>query len=219
MMPIEGVQLRQKKTKQQRISVRRTLSSQDGDFDLKRLSEGTIDSSLPPALRSRLWELFAQIEREFESVCAENAVLQDKVETLTEKLEVIQEKGTADGMDSLDGAKMSVKVKENRGTSQLSHKLKTTYKASTSKIVSSFKTGTSGSSSMCQIIRAFRGHRDGVWEVCASKSGQPVLGTASADRTARLWHIATGACVLQYLGHSGSVNSIRFHPNEYLAVT
>uniref|UniRef100_A0ABM0MDT1 WD repeat-containing protein 37 n=1 Tax=Saccoglossus kowalevskii TaxID=10224 RepID=A0ABM0MDT1_SACKO len=105
------------------------------------------------------------------------------------------------------------------GTSQLSHKLKTTYKASTSKIVSSFKTGTSGSSSMCQIIRAFRGHRDGVWEVCASKSGQPVLGTASADRTARLWHIATGACVLQYLGHSGSVNSIRFHPNEYLAVT
>nr|XP_006818173.1 PREDICTED: WD repeat-containing protein 37-like [Saccoglossus kowalevskii] len=117
MMPIEGVQLRQKKTKQQRISVRRTLSSQDGDFDLKRLSEGTIDSSLPPALRSRLWELFAQIEREFESVCAENAVLQDKVETLTEKLEVIQEKGTADGMDSLDGAKMSVKVKENRALS------------------------------------------------------------------------------------------------------
>ncbi|XP_070535495.1 WD repeat-containing protein 37-like isoform X2 [Ptychodera flava] len=219
-MPTEGVQLRPKKTNKQRLSIRRTHSSQDGDSDFKRLSEG-VDSALPPALRSRLWELFAQIEREFECVCAENAVLQDKVEMLTEKLEIYQnEKGTADGMDSVDGAsKFSVKVKENKGTSQLSQKLKTTYKASTSKIVSSFKTGTSASSSMCQIVRPFRGHRDGVWEVCGARFGQPIIGTASADRTARLWHIETGACLLQYLGHSGSVNSIRFHPNEPLAVT
>ncbi|XP_077993464.1 WD repeat-containing protein 37-like [Glandiceps talaboti] len=215
-MPTEGVQLRPKKANKQRLSIRRTQSSQDGDSDFKRLSEG-VESALPPALRSRLWELFAQIEREFESVYAENAVLQEKVETLTDKLEIYQnEKGATEGVDTVDFGRLSVK---NKGTSQLSQKLKTTYKASTSKIVSSFKTGTSASSSICQLVRPYRGHRDGVWEVCATRSGPPIIGTASADRTARLWSIETGSCVLQYLGHSGSVNSIRFHPNEPLAVT
>ena len=40
-------------------------------------------SALPPALRVRLYELFVQIEREFEVLYAENMSLQEKVDTLT----------------------------------------------------------------------------------------------------------------------------------------
>jgi len=41
-------------------------------------------SSLPPSIRIRLYELFVQIEREFEILYTENLGLQDRVEWLTD---------------------------------------------------------------------------------------------------------------------------------------
>lgn len=52
-----------------------------------------------------------------------------------------------------------------------------------------------------------------------SRSGQPVIATASADHTARVWGVDSGRCLLQYTGHSGSVNSVRFHPMRDLILT
>lgn len=92
-----------------------------------------------------------------------------------------------------------------------SHKLK----AQTSKIVSSFKTP----SMTCTMQREYVGHRDGVWEVSVGRSGQPIIATASADHTARIWTIDNSRCLLQYIGHNGSVNSVRFHPNRELALS
>jgi len=61
--------------------------------------------------------------------------------------------------------------------SQISQRLKLTYKTSTSKIVSSFKNNTFG----LQAVKEYRGHRDGVWEVTAcGRSDALVIGTASA---------------------------------------
>ena len=60
--------------------------------------------------------------------------------------------------------------------SQISQKLKLTYKTSTSKIVSSFRAAPPA----YQLERDFRGHRDGVWEVSVSPSEPHVIGTASA---------------------------------------
>ena len=65
--------------------------------------------------------------------------------------------------------------------SQISQKIKTTYKASTSKFVSSFR----NSSLLFSMVRKFEGHRDGIWEVMVSRAnhpGQQVLGTASAGK-------------------------------------
>lgn len=46
----------------------------------KRLWRGeTNESTLPPPLRSRLADLFGQIEREFEMVCSENAMCKCKL--------------------------------------------------------------------------------------------------------------------------------------------
>lgn len=92
-----------------------------------------------------------------------------------------------------------------------SHKLK----AQTSKIVSSFK----NPSMSCTMQREYVGHRDGVWEVSVGRLGQPIVATASADHTARIWAIDSSRCLLQYNGHNGSVNSVRFHPNRELALT
>lgn len=58
----------------------------------------------------------------------------------------------------------------------VSQKIKTTYKASTSKLVSSFRAPNNAYS----LVRTYRGHRDGVWEVCVSRSNHQIVGTASA---------------------------------------
>ena len=45
------------------------------------------------------------------------------------------------------------------------------------------------------------------------------LGTASADHTAIVWGMHSGRALLQYTGHKGSVNSLRFHPSKELVLT
>uniref|UniRef100_A0A8C7HUL1 WD repeat-containing protein 37 n=3 Tax=Salmoninae TaxID=504568 RepID=A0A8C7HUL1_ONCKI len=87
-------------------------------------------------------------------------------------------------------------LESSHSTSQLSQKLMTTYKASTSKIVSSFKATTSRA--VCQILREYVGHRDGIWDLAVTRNSPVVLGTASADHSAALWSIETGKCLLRY---------------------
>lgn len=91
-----------------------------------------------------------------------------------------------------------------------SHKLR----AQTSRIVSSFK----AQSIVSSIVRDFIGHKDGIWQV-TTKTGQSIIGSASADHTACIWGSESGRCLLQYQGHGGSVNSIKFHPGKDLVLT
>lgn len=170
------------------------------------------DSKLPLSLRSNLLDLFGQIEREFENLYIENIELRREIDLLNERL-------TGDGQNVGEGdpSKGALKAKASHSTSQLSQKLKTTYKASTSKIVSSFKATTSRA--VCQLLKEYVGHRDGIWDLSVSRTQPVVLGTASADHSALLWSIETGKCLLKYAGHVGSVNSIKFHPTEQMALT
>lgn len=39
------------------------------------------------------------------------------------------------------------------------------------------------------------------------------------DHSACIWSVEKGRCLLQYLGHQGSVNSIKFHPSRDLVLT
>uniref|UniRef100_A0A8C5MV17 WD repeat-containing protein 37 n=1 Tax=Leptobrachium leishanense TaxID=445787 RepID=A0A8C5MV17_9ANUR len=228
------------KRKSHSLSIKRTNSSEQDRSSLQRdLLEGQ-DSKLPSSVRNTLMDLFGQIEREFENLYIENLELRREIDTLNERLAV---EGQA-----IDGAELSkgqMKTKASHSTSQLSQKLKTTYKASTSKrshifpgkagrpchfrvrswemwggdswIVSSFKTTTSRA--VCQLVKEYVGHRDGLWDVSVARTQPLVLGTASADHTALLWSIETGKCLTKYVGHAGSVNSIKFHPTEQIALT
>uniref|UniRef100_A0A7M4EG19 WD repeat-containing protein 37 n=1 Tax=Crocodylus porosus TaxID=8502 RepID=A0A7M4EG19_CROPO len=200
------------KRKSHSLSIRRTNSSEQERAGLQRdMLEGQ-DSKLPSSVRNTLLELFGQIEREFENLYIENLELRREIDTLNERL-------AAEGQ-TVDGAELNkgqLKAKASHSTSQLSQKLKTTYKASTSKIVSSFKTTTSRA--ICQLVKEYVGHRDGIWDVSVTKTQPVVLGTASADHTALLWSIETGKCLVKYVGHVGSVNSVKFHPTEQVALT
>ncbi|KAF3836135.1 hypothetical protein F7725_028693 [Dissostichus mawsoni] len=222
-MPVEGgsssgsasaARHPKQKRKAHSLSIRRTNSTEERPAGIQRgdMLEGQ-DSKLPLSLRHNLLDLFGQIEREFENLYIENIELRREIDSLNERL-------TGDGqtVDGGDPTKGALKTKASHSTSQLSQKLKTTYKASTSKIVSSFK-ATAGSRAVCQLLKEYMGHRDGIWDLSITRTVPVVLGTASADHSALLWSIETGKCLLRYAGHAGSVNSIKFHPTEQMALT
>ncbi|KAF8764150.1 WD repeat-containing protein 37 [Argiope bruennichi] len=218
-MPLEMQSSKSSKGKRIK-SFGRVSSSADPDFPLpyNRVDDG--DVILPIAFRGRLYELFSQIEKEFEALYTENIALKDKIEALNEQLE--REPAAAiERTDTFDSGEPSVvKTKGKRESitaSQLSQKIKSTYKlkASTSRIVSTFK----APSLACRLFKEYLGHRDGVWEVSCSRHGPALIATASADHTAKIWDIHSGNCIVQYWGHKGSVNSIRFHPSQDLVVS
>jgi WD40 repeat protein len=99
------------------------------------------------------------------------------------------------------------------------HKLRThtsKLRAQTNRLMSNLK----GPPALnCTPVRRYAGHKDGIWEVSVSRMGLPILGTASADHTAMIWGMHSGQALLQYTGHSGSVNSLRFHPTKELVLT
>ena len=184
-----------------------------------------MNDNIPDPCRKKLNELFLQIEKEFEKVCLENQSLQEKVDLLTEKLEntgnvdMSEKQGEMGGSEGTTGATKTSGSKKTSAGKLMSRKLKTTYKASTNKFVSSFKTPGQAQSMECHYFQTYEGHKDGVWEVSTSKNISTVLGTASADHFARLWCIDSGRCDMKYAGHLGSVNSIKFHPNEPIVCT
>ena len=70
--------------------------------------------------------------------------------------------------------------------SQISQKIKSTYKTSTSRFANTFK--SNGHSGCGQLVRAYTDHTDGVWEVSVSHREPRVLGTASAGESViKLW--------------------------------
>jgi eukaryotic-like serine/threonine-protein kinase len=56
------------------------------------------------------------------------------------------------------------------------------------------------------------GHTDGVSSVSFSGDGR-LLASASADRTVRIWDVATSRCVSRLIGHTDAVFSAEFHPD------
>ncbi|KRZ70441.1 WD repeat-containing protein 37, partial [Trichinella papuae] len=184
--------------------------------------------------RSRLYELFGQIEKEFEALYVENLshelkmslidfnapsmgkafktalAVHTKVEALTDRLAEggMPLEKAAEIFAITNEAVAGNKASSKKSTIQMGQKLKTAFKVPPGRnLVSSFKVGSDPN--RVRYVRTFKGHRDGVWHVDAAKSN--LLCSTSADQTARIWCIETGVCFAQYVGHEGSVNCARFN--------
>eukprot|EP00794_Sanderia_malayensis_P003424 gene3424-3915_t len=210
------------KPKPKRLSIRRGKGRRYSSARSTRGGEG--DSCLPPDVHRKIWGLFSEVEREFEKVYLENVELHEKIDVLTAKCKTLLsgEKSEASGLEAIQdmaGNAIKISVKKPSAGQLMSQKLKTTYKVSTSKIVSSLKIPNQAVSLDCHQVQEFCGHKDGIWEATCSRPNLQLLATASADRTARIWHIESGQCLAQYVGHNGSVNSARFHPADQLICT
>uniref|UniRef100_M3YXQ8 WD repeat-containing protein 37 n=1 Tax=Mustela putorius furo TaxID=9669 RepID=M3YXQ8_MUSPF len=205
------------KRKSHSLSIRRTNSSEQERTGLPReMLEGQ-PSERPSSIVISLLELSGVEEKLFE------VFIKKRIELLRREIETLNERLAVEGQ-AVDGAELSkgqLKTKDSSILNVLPNKIEETVKlwggGISKNIVSSFKTTTSRAA--CQLVKEYVGHRDGIWDVSAARTPPVVLGTASADHTALLWSIETGRCLVKYSGHVGSVNSIKFHPSEQLALT
>jgi len=172
----------------------------------------------PPARndrKSKFSSLLNQIEHEFNQLYAENYKLRKKLNKIKNNCDASAADQNNGNNESLTH-KSSFKSKGGLSSSQISQKLKTTYKSGTSKLVSSFKPNNNVVS---KLVQTYVGHVDGILEIDSSPVDFDIIATASADQTAKLWNAESGDCLATYGGHQGSVNSVKLHPTKRIAIT
>ncbi|QQP50469.1 Putative microtubule binding protein ytm1 [Caligus rogercresseyi] len=203
---------------------------------------GSEERALPVSMRSNLHHLFGQIEKEFEQLYRENRSLSRKVEQLSKARGDPEhhhhhphqetpsspphpsegpafEESPVDYVDGKGSSKLEDKLNSSTGKAPYSHKIKSQtnkLRAQTTWIMSNLKNPSPLTTSY---VRRYVGHSDGIWDVDVCGQSGSLFGTASADHTARIWDLSTGVLVNNYVGHSGSVNSLSFHPSNNLVLT
>lgn len=159
--------------------------------------------------RAKFDKVFDEMDREFEALYMENVQFREK---LHEYEHGPFEKASEEFSDAT--TKTSVKKR-----SQISEKLRLTYKTSTSKLVSSLKgsgpvVGAPQATAppTAGFVREYEGHRDGIWDVCTVNNTYVI--SACADHLARVYNAVNGNRIGVCRGHEGSVNSVRCNSNR-----
>uniref|UniRef100_A0A7E4VJQ7 WD repeat-containing protein 37 n=1 Tax=Panagrellus redivivus TaxID=6233 RepID=A0A7E4VJQ7_PANRE len=168
--------------------------------------------------KTKLYELFSLIEREFEALHNENARLRQRLET--------QQSNTGDAggsMDSPSSNTVTIAAEDifelARGPkkqSQMKSKWKSAFTRPPGRLVTSLKGGSSNSdSSKSRYVQNFNGHTDAVWDLASlTTPNVRIIASASADQTSRIWNADDTRCLLNYTGHCGSVNSVALYPDK-----
>ena len=179
-------------------------------------------SSDPAKIKAHLNNLFELVE----GLICENIQLKERVEELEE---IISESSTqVPGAESGTVLKSqlqpkfsvsSVKRDSMVAASQLSQKIKSTYKLKTSSKI--FK--GQQNSSIGYLMKTYDWHKDGIWYITSCfKNGHQYTATASADGTVQIHDLTRfdpAPLELNYVGHQSSVNCIKFHKNSDLMLS
>lgn len=174
-------------------------------------------------VKSRFQHLLHQLEKEFDVILAQNVALQERVEELEDILS--SEVGTSgEPGHKLLQNKLTTQLKRDSmvAASQLSQKIKSTYKLKTSgKIFNKVHNNI-----RVDLTAKYELHKDGIWYITATqRAGRLFIATASADGTSCVTDLSgpgpnfLGSSAI-YVGHQGcSVNCVKFHPNYDLLIT
>ncbi|CAL2036259.1 unnamed protein product [Caenorhabditis brenneri] len=177
----------------------KVMRSRRGTVDTELSALTAFQSSLDvddAPYRARLYQLFGHIEKEFDTLYAENCALRARIVQLT------QIEGEAANVVAQEAFGVQEPGKSSRKAIQMGQKLRTALRGPPV-----FRDG-----SKFRLSRLLEGHKDGVWHVAAD-STRNVCASASADQTARIWSLENGACLATYLGHTGSVNCVAISSN------
>ena len=151
--------------------------------------------------------------------------MKERIEALEEVILSPEFNPLADQGPSAKGQqKLAAQLKRDSmvAASQISQKIKSTYKLKTSgKIFNKVHAHLRG-----ELLGKFELHKDGVWYITsANRYNKLLIATASADGSAGIFDLSsqgTFLCnpVATYTGHQGcSVNCVKFHPKYDLLIT
>ncbi|CAD5220703.1 unnamed protein product [Bursaphelenchus xylophilus] len=162
-----------------------------------------------PGYKQRLYELFSQIDKEFETLYLENCQLKIRLGQAPENSlnDFIKSPDTSTSIFN------EIKAAQKKYRQQ---KWKSAFRRPPQRFVPSLKVGSgqNSDSSKHSFVRSFEGHQDAVLALATSSfNGHALVASASADQSARIFCPDSGECLFQYDGHNGAVNSISLMPD------
>eukprot|EP00698_Gefionella_okellyi_P013659 TRINITY_DN3757_c0_g1_i1.p1 TRINITY_DN3757_c0_g1~~TRINITY_DN3757_c0_g1_i1.p1 ORF type:complete len:443 (-),score=70.25 TRINITY_DN3757_c0_g1_i1:311-1639(-) len=170
--------------------------------------------------RQRLAELFLAIEVEFASLWEENAALKKQLEDRGIAPITSVQSPTLPFVANLPTIPVVAPSAQEKSRNRMSVEKKpgdfaAFIKGGASKLVSAIR----DKKIEWVVTQQFSAHVDGVWDVTTCPWSSRFVGSASADRTACVFDFETRNLICRYVGHRGSVNSIKFHPTQGLICT
>ncbi|CAF1041904.1 unnamed protein product [Didymodactylos carnosus] len=184
-------------------------------------------SSTNDSRKYRLRHLLTEVEKEFENIVIENVHLRKELERYTSTSTAVNLNNNNNNHQkdivsqhipvvSTDDHLISSSKKSSSSGLRASNFLPMIRNRAISKsIVNTIRNQTTNvNHSQDLLYSSSNEHKDVIWDVqLSSYSQQQLYCSASADSTAIIWARKTGICrpLIQYTGHTGSVNSCRFH--------
>ncbi|CAF0802545.1 unnamed protein product [Didymodactylos carnosus] len=194
-------------------------------FDDSSIIQPHSISSLPDTSKYRLRHLLTQIEKEFENVLIENVHLRKELDRYTStttpsasnfnnnnhQKDIVSPHAPTISVDDhlINASKKSV----SSGLRASNFLPMIRNRAISKSIVNTIRNQTTNVSHLQDLLYSSSNeHKDVIWDVQLSPHAQQQFYcSASADSTAIIWARKTGRPLIQYTGHTGSVNSCRFH--------
>ena len=169
-------------------------------------------------------DVYKELSKKYGEVTVKSAIFDTQIGAMKLKIENLDEQ-IQKLKTALAESKTNQEKEENKDKSLLKEELKgnkiiqwTPFPIIPKEMASQINTNFPAVSQRMNVFKSFPGHLNGVTSIDFNPK-KAIIGTASDDKTWKLWKFPTGELLMHGEGHKDWISSISFHPNGILLAT
>ena len=169
-------------------------------------------------------DVYKELSKKYGEVTVKSAIFDTQIGAMKLKIENLDEQ-IQKLKTALAESKTNQEKEENKDKSLLKEELKgnkiiqwTPFPIIPKEMASQINTNFPAVSQRMNVFKSFPGHLNGVTSIDFNPK-KAIIGTASDDKTWKLWKFPTGELLMHGEGHKDWISCISFHPNGILLAT
>ena len=169
-------------------------------------------------------DIYKELSKKYGEVTVKSAIFDTQISAMKLKIENLDEQ-IQKLKTALAESKTNQEKEESKDKSLLKEELKgnkliqwTPFPIIPKEMSSQINTNFPAVSQRMNIFKSFPGHLNGVTSIDFNPK-KAIIGTASDDKTWKLWKFPTGELLMHGEGHKDWISCISFHPNGILLAT
>jgi len=169
-------------------------------------------------------DIYKELSKKYGEVTVKSAIFDTQIGAMKLKIENLDEQ-IQKLKTALAESKTNQEKEENKDKSLLKEELKgnkiiqwTPFPIIPKEMTSQINTNFPAVSQRMNVFKSFPGHLNGVTSIDFNPK-KAIIGTASDDKTWKLWKFPTGELLMHGEGHKDWISCISFHPNGILLAT
>ena len=169
-------------------------------------------------------DIYKELSKKYGEVTVKSAIFDTQISAMKLKIENLDEQ-IQKLKTALAESKTNQEKEENKDKSLLKEELKgnkniqwTPFPIIPKEMTSQINTNFPAVSQRMNVFKSFPGHLNGVTSIDFNPK-KAIIGTASDDKTWKLWKFPTGELLMHGEGHKDWISCISFHPNGILLAT